>query len=183
MQEKKKFIISITGLLLVTAAFWIVWIVKAYDWVNYRETGVRIMESLLIALAAAMIVSGYLVFRIARPSYLLAGRKKLMLIAMCSILGVMLINFGMLYKFEDFGYTITAVSDISHKESKGGKFYFQIKDSEDNRMKKFECDQKTYDKLEIDGTLYSIQYRKLNFGSGKAVLGYIDVNRPIEENE
>lgn len=181
MQEKRKFILSIISLVVVTVLFWIIWIVRAYEWLYYREAAVKLLGGLLIALATVMVASGYLVFRIARPAYVLAGRKKMMVIAICSIFCVMLFNFGMRYQFRHFGYTITAVSEIEHKESKGGKFYFQIKDSEDKKMIQFECEQNIYEGLKRDGTFYSIQYRKLNFGSRKVMLGYVDVNSPVAE--
>lgn len=181
MQEKKKFISFIIGLFAVTILFWGFWCIRAYAWVSYKDVLVKVLGSILIGLATAMIVCGYLLFRFARPSYLMAGRKKKMLIAMGSILIVMIVNFGMLYQLKNFGYTMSQVVEVLEKESEGGNYYFQIRDSEDDSIIKFSCDKKTYQLIQTDGTRYSIQYRKLTFGKKKATLGYLDVNREIEK--
>ncbi|HAU88593.1 MAG TPA: hypothetical protein DCW90_24900 [Lachnospiraceae bacterium] len=182
MQEKKKFISIIICLFAVTIVFWGLWCIRAYAWVSYKDVVVKVLGSILIGLATAMIVCGYLLFRFARPSYLMAGRKKKMLIAMGSILIVMIVNFGMLYQLKDFGYTMSQVVEILEKESEGGNYYFQIRDSEDDSIIKFSCDKKTYQLIRTDGTRYSVQYRKLTFGKKKATLGYLDVNRGVKKN-
>lgn len=183
MQEKKKFILSIISLLAVTVLFWALWIVRAYAWVSYQEKRVTMLGSILIVLATVMIMNGYLVFRIARPSYLLTGVRKKMLIAIGSIFFVVLINFVMLYHMEDYGYTISTIASIENKESEGGKYYFQIIDSENHARLKFSCDKETYEELKVQDCQYHIRYRRLTFGPKKAVLGYVDVKNVSETKE
>ncbi|WP_092478496.1 hypothetical protein [[Clostridium] polysaccharolyticum] len=166
--------ISIVSLLMITVLFWCIWILRAYAWVEYQDVRVKMLGSVLIAFAAAMTVCGYLVFRLARPSYMYAGRKKKILIAIGSLLAVMLLNFLMLSQVKDYGYTITSIVEVQNKESKGGNYYFEIKDSQ-KKMLAFDCDQNLYEQLKTDGTQYTIQYRRLNFGKHKVKLGFIDV--------
>lgn len=177
MKEKNTFIGFVISFFVFTALFWSVWFIRAYAWVSYKEVTVKVLGSILIAVATAMAVSGYMLFYLARPSYLLAGRKKKMLIAMGSILAIMLINLGMFYRYQNYGYTVTVYASVEHKESEGGNYYFRIKDSENGSMIQFVCDQDTYQKLKEDGTRYFVRYRRLSFGKKKATLGYVDVNR------
>ncbi len=177
MIEKKKFISCVISLYAVTLLFWVIWFMRAFAWVSYKEVTVKILGSVLIALATIMFASAYVMFRLARPSYMLAGRKKRMFIAMGSILIVMLVNIGLLHQYEQYGYTISSYAIIEHKESEGGNYYFQIKDSESGSTITFSCEKEKYGLLKTNGTRYFIQYRKLTFGKEKATLGYIDVRK------
>lgn len=181
MKEKRKFIYSIVGLCFITVLFWGLWIVRAYAWVNYEEFTVTILGTLLIGVVTGMVAVAYLVFRIARTSYMLGNQKKNMVIAIVTIFVVMCVNFFMLHEMRHYGYTISTLAAVEEKESKGGNYYFHIKDSSDDSMVILQCDKETYDALEMDeGKRYSIQYRKLNFGNHKVTLGYIDMNYRTE---
>lgn len=182
MQEKKKFLLSIISLLAVTVLFWAVWILRSYAWVEYQEKKVTVLGSILITLVTVMAVDCYMVFRIARPSYYLFGLKKKMLIAIGSISLVVLVNFFMLSQVKEYGYTISTIAVIEKKEAEGGNYYFQIMDSEEHAMLKFMCEKEIYEQLIIGTVQYPIRYRRLSFGTKKAVLGYIDVNNRIKES-
>lgn len=175
MQENKKFIIFEIGLFLVTILFWGTWFIRAFAWVEYKDKQAEVLGTVLIALAVVMLTAGYVLFRLARPSYMLVKRKRKMVLVMVSVALVIIVNFIMLYRYRNYGYTISSVTQITDKESEGGNYYFQITDSEDGKSIRFMCDEETYQALEADEkTRYSIQYRQLSFGSRKAVLGYID---------
>lgn len=180
MQEKKNFILSIISLFVVTIIFWVVWIVRADAWVAYQEQKVKMLGSVLIILATIMIANGCLVFRIARPSYMLFGLKKKMLFAMGSLFLVVVVNFFMLYQVKDYGYSITTLATVENKESEGGSYHFQILDSADRAILDFVCEKDVYDAIKVKDCQYQIHYRRLVFGSKKAVLGYIDVNNAKE---
>ena len=181
MQEKKKFIYSIIGLFFITVLFWTIWIVRAYAWVEYQELKVTILGVLLIGIVTGMLAAAYMVFCIARTSYMLLNQKKKMIIAMVSMLAVMCINFYMLYEMRNYGYTISTLAAIERKESEGGSYFFQIRDSSDDTIVVLQCDKQTYDALQIDEMKrYSIQYRKLNFADERAILGFIDTNYIME---
>lgn len=184
MQEKKKFIGFIIGLFGTTIIFWSVWVLRAYTWVEYQEVLVNVLGTLLIGLATLMLGLVYVIFRIARPSYELVQRKKMMVTAIICIFIVMVANFFMLHELRDYGYTISTIAAIEEKESEGGKYYFMIKDSGDDSIVTFECSKKTYDTLKMEeDTMYSVQYRQLSFGTKKATLGYIDVVNNTSEEE
>lgn len=182
MQEKKKFICSIIGLVFIIGLFWAVWIWRAYAWVNYKEQTVAVLGTVLIGLVTGMIAVAYLMFRMARVSYMLWNQKGKMIMVMITLLFIVLLNFFMLQNLRDYGYTISTIASIEKKGSEGGKYYFQITDSSDGAVITFPCEKEMYDALQVDGELfYSIQYRKLNFGKKKAVLGYVDTDNVIQK--
>lgn len=184
MQENRKFVILEFGLFVITFLFWAIWIIRAYAWVEYKDTQAAILGTVLIALAVVMLAIVYLLFRLARPSYLLLKRKRKIVIVMVSVAMVILFNFFMLYRYRDYGYTISSIAQITLKESEGGNFYFQVVDGEDGKAIRFACDEETYMALkEEENIQYNIQYRRVSFGNRKAVLGYIDIRNTIEGTE
>ncbi|MBR3772663.1 MAG: hypothetical protein IKL07_10390, partial [Clostridium sp.] len=103
MQENRKFVILEFGLFVITFLFWAIWIIRAYAWVEYKDTQAAILGTVLIALAVVMLAIVYLLFRLARPSYLLLKRKRKIVIVMVSVAMVILFNFFMLYRYRDYG--------------------------------------------------------------------------------
>lgn len=182
MQENRKFVIIEIGLFAVTILFWTIWFVKAFAWVEYKDRQAAVLGTVLIALAVVMLVAVYVLFRLARPSYMLVKRRKKMVIVMISTLLVIILNFFMLYKYHDYGYTISTITSITEKEAEGGNFYFQIVDSNNEETIRLSCDEQTYKKLEVNDTIgYYIQYRRLSFGHKKAILGYLNRMNTVDE--
>lgn len=182
MQEKKKFIYSVISAFLIMGLFWGVWIWRAYAWVSYKEQMVTILGTVLIGLVTGMMAVAYLMFRMARVSYMQWNQKGKMIAVIISLLVIILCNFFMLQNFREYGYTISTIASIEEKVSKGGNYYFQIKDSSEETTITFQCEKELYDALSTEKKKsYSMQYRKLNFGKEKAVLGYVDVENVIQE--
>lgn len=182
MQENRKFVIIEIGLFTVTILFWAIWFLKAFAWVEYKDRQAAVLGTVLIALAVVMLVAVYALFRLARPSYMLVKRRKKMVIVIISTLLVVVVNFFMLYRYRDYGYTISTIALITEKESEGGNFYFQIADSNNEEVITFSCDEQMYKKLKVDNSIdYYIQYRRLSFGERKAIVGYVDRVNPIDK--
>lgn len=175
MRKKIKFKGFMIALFTVEILFWIIWLFRAFAWVDYQDYLVKFLGSFLIVLSVLLIVCSGLLFREACPEFLLVREKKNMRIALISIGVIVIFNLGMLHQFGDYGYTISSIATIQEKVSEGGKYFVKIKDTQSGSKLEISCDKKLYEKLHADHkTEYSLQYRKLSIGKKKAVLGFIN---------